>query len=73
MVALFGGASMLRPTFDFPPLTPATRRQQRRKRPLGNKLQEIGMRSPDDIIAFDVLADMVLDRLDDEERQLHKA
>lgn len=73
MVALFGGASMLRPTLEFPPLTPAIRRQQRRKRPLGNKLQEIGVRSPEDIDAFDVLADMVLDRLDDEERELQKA
>lgn len=32
-------------------------------RPLGNKLQEIARLSPADIIAFDVLADVVLDRL----------
>jgi hypothetical protein len=36
-------------------------------RPLGNKLQEIAQRSPQDIVAFDTLADFVLARLNQAE------
>lgn len=63
----------MRPTLEFPPRTVQERRAERRKRPLGNKLQEIGTRSPKDIDAFDVLADLVLERLDAEEQQQQKA
>ena len=58
----------MRPTLDFP--KPATR-PTRDRRPLGNKLQEIGTRSPKHIEAFEVLADLVLEQLNarDEERE----
>lgn len=36
-------------------------------RTLGDKLQEIAVRSPADLAAFDTLADLVLRELDDEE------
>jgi hypothetical protein len=54
---------------DFP--RPATKTPPRDRRPLGNKLQEIGTRSPKDIDAFEVLADLVLERLNarDAERE----
>lgn len=38
------------------------------RRSLGNKLQEIAFRSRRDLEAFDVLADMVLDRLNADEQ-----
>jgi hypothetical protein len=54
---------------SFVPRAPvAQRRPRETPRPLGNKLQEIGSRSPKDLYAFDVLADMVLDRLDADQR-----
>ena len=49
-----------------PPKTP-------RARLLGNKLQEIAMRSPADLAAIEVVADYVLDRLDDNDRLSRKA
>ena len=57
----------MRPTLEFP--RPAPRPRDRR--PLGNKLQEIGTRSPKHIEAFDVLADLVLAQLNarDAERE----
>ena len=58
----------MRPTLEFqrPVSKPC-----RDRRPLGNKLQEIGTRSPKDIDAFEVLADLVLERLNarDAERE----
>lgn len=59
-------------TLEFPPQTPQQRKQTRR-RPLGNKLQEIASRSPNDIRALDVLADFILDRLDEEARSARNA
>lgn len=41
---------------------------KRTTRPLGNKLHEIAMRSPADIVSLEVLADMILTRLDQKDR-----
>lgn len=60
------GATPLAQTFTFPGVgasSTSSRRLHRAKRPLGNKLQEIADRSPKDLAAFEVLADLVLARL----------
>lgn len=62
----------MRPTLRFPELTSRLVRSSVRRtdnRLLGNKLQEIGARSPEDLRAFHVLADMVLNRLDHMQRK----
>lgn len=53
---------------DFPRPAPPPR-PRRDRRPLGNKLQDIGTRSPKDIEAFDVLADLVLERLNAQQQE----
>lgn len=53
--------------FHLPPPPPVSRRLDRR--PLGNKLQEIAVRSPSDLHALERLADMVLEHLDQEQAQ----
>jgi len=47
------------------PARPSTSRQPRS---LADKLREIGLRSPKDLAAFDILADAVLKRLDEDDR-----
>lgn len=45
------------------------RRDLRTRRDTASKLQEIALRSPQDMAAFDHLADTVLRRLNEEDRQ----
>lgn len=42
--------------------------RKRGERPLGNKLHEIAMRSPADIASLEVMADMILLRLNEKDR-----
>lgn len=57
-------------TYQFPANVAFTRKpRQRVKRPVGNKFQEIARRSPKDMAAFDVMADLVLARLNEEDRK----
>lgn len=53
-------------TFPFPSDVPAQRPSPPTKRTLGNLLQEIGARSPQDIADIERLALMVLARLNEE-------
>ena len=57
-------------TFVFHVSTPPRRRAtpDRPPRHISSKLQEIALRSPKDLAAFDVLADVVLARLNDAEK-----
>lgn len=55
-------------TLEFPPKSPTQRRKER-KRPLGNKLQEIACRSPQHVRAIEVMVDLILDDLDAEAHQ----
>jgi hypothetical protein len=58
-------------TFEFPGSSDLPhRRLHRAKRALGDKFQEIAMRSPRDMDALEVLADLVLARLNEQDRAL---
>lgn len=60
-------------TYQFPGRTSLPHRPHRVfHRSLGDKFQEIALRSPADMIAFDRLADAVLARLNAEERRQPK-
>jgi hypothetical protein len=56
-------------TFVFPGSESLRRRPRAYHRSLGDKLQEIAQRGPKDLAAFETLADSVLARLNEEDRQ----
>lgn len=56
-------------TYVFPAPAPILRRPHRAKRTVASKFDEIAQRSPKDIAAFNELADLVLARLNDEDRR----
>jgi hypothetical protein len=55
-------------TFVFPGVVPIPRRLHRAKRPVGSKFQEIAFRSPKDMHALERIADMILARLNEDDR-----
>ena len=61
-------------TFPFPVASASTKHPREKKPPsrqLVDKFQEIALRSPKDLAAFETVADRVLARLNEEDRQRH--